>query len=484
MDSDIYVTTSIPYVNGRPHVGFALELVQADAVARYHRLVGRRVRLQTGTDENAFKNVLAALDQGVTTATLVERNAGAFRTLSGALDIGFDSFVRTTEERHRQAVETLWQSLRPGDVYRRAYEGLYCSGCEDFYLARDLVEGLCPEHGKAPQTVGESNYFFRLSAYGEILEEVLQSGRIRIVPAKRRREVLAFVRRGLQDISISRDALRQQGWGIPVPGDPSQVVYVWIDALINYLTGLGFGAGEAWRANWNERVGKIHVIGKNVWKFHAVYWPALLLSAVLPLPDEIVVHGFLTEEGRKISKSSGASIDPLACIRQYGVDAVRYYLLRGVPPADDGDFSPARLGQLYTRDLCHGLGNLLRRLTVLGARSAYEGLPGGEAPAAPKGYAEGLQGYQFDRALASLWAVVDQVNRSIQTVEPWTLARRGRRIELHRHFDDWFGALDQVGYWLEPFLPRAAGQIRALLAQRPIAVAPVLFPPLEERQGQ
>ncbi|NKB67107.1 MAG: methionine--tRNA ligase [Candidatus Latescibacteria bacterium] len=480
MDNDIYVTTSIPYVNGRPHVGFALELVQADAVARYHRLAGRSVRLQTGTDENAFKNVQAAQQQGVTTAALVEHNAEAFRALSEALDIGFDSFVRTTQDGHRQAVTALWQALRPGDVYRRAYEGLYCSGCEDFYLARDLSQGLCPEHGVAPQSVAESNYFFRLSAYGAQIEEALESGRIRVVPAKRRREVLAFVRRGLQDISISRDAQRQQGWGIAVPGDPSQVVYVWIDALINYLTGFGFGQGEDWRSGWAEEVGKIHVIGKNVWKFHAVYWPALLLSAGLPLPNEIVVHGFLTEEGRKISKSSGGSVDPLACIDQYGVDAVRYYLLRGVPPTDDGDFSLERLGQLYTQDLRHGLGNVLRRLLALAARSNYRPHLSAAVPPAPEDYTEALQRYQFDRALASLWGVIDQINRSIQIVEPWTLSALGQQEDLYRHLDGWFGALYQIGYWLRPFLPRAAEEICTALKAPSSTAAPILFPVVED----
>ena len=265
----------------------------------------------------------------------------------------------------------LWRQLRSEDMYRKSYAGLYCTGCEDFYLERDLVDGLCPDHGAPPVEVEEENYFFRLSAYQEQIEALISTDRIQIVPAKRKKEVLRFVESGLQDISISRDAGRVGGWGIPVPGDPSQVIYVWIDALINYISGPGFAAGDGWKEFWNEEVKKTHVIGKNVWKFHAVYWPALLLSAGLPPPDEILIHGFLTENGRKISKSQGTAINPFACAEKYGADGVRYYLLRAVSPFDDGDFSCERLGQLYNADLANGLGNLCSRLTNLCQRSTY-----------------------------------------------------------------------------------------------------------------
>ena len=365
MKRKIYVTTSIPYVNAAPHVGFALELAQADAIARFHRLCGREVRFQTGTDENAIKNVLAAAEQNLTTQELVDRNSQRYRGLLTALHISADEFIRTTEARHRRGVHALWQSLRDGDIYRRTYRGLYCTGCEDFYLEKDLAGGCCPEHGTRPVEVAEENYFFRLSAYQRQIEELLESRRLRVVPETRRNEVLSFVRRGLADISVSRPAGRTGSWGIHVPGDDSQVVYVWIDALVNYISGLGLGSGDDWRPWWSDDVEKIHVIGKNVWKFHAIYWPALLLSAGLPLPNEIVVHGFLTAEGRKIGKSLGNAVDPFGCIETFGADAVRYYLLRAIPPFDDGDFSPVRLHHLYNTDLANGLGNLVSRLTTL-----------------------------------------------------------------------------------------------------------------------
>jgi methionyl-tRNA synthetase len=281
MNGNFYITTTIPYVNAHPHVGFALELAQADAIARYHRLCGKEVRFQTGTDENAFKNVTAAREHGLETKTFVDANARRFRELSEALGVSHDEFVRTTEKRHALAVSRLWTSLRPSDVFRRRYDGLYCAGCEDFLFARDLVEGRCPDHDVSPRPVVEENWFFRLSAYQIQLDALIAEGRLRIVPDSRRNEVLAFIRRGLDDISISRNAERAGGWGIAVPGDPTQVIYVWIDALANYLTGLGYGQSSEWLRFWGAGTRKVHILGKNVWKFHAIYWPALLLSAGL-----------------------------------------------------------------------------------------------------------------------------------------------------------------------------------------------------------
>ena len=363
MTQRAYITTTIPYVNARPHIGFALELVQADVIARYHRLRGREVRLQSGTDENAFKNVLSAEARGIGVRQLVDENSVCFRALADALDVSLDHFQRTTDPAHRRAVEAFLARLRPDDVYAADYRGSYCTGCEDFYLDTDAVDGRCPEHDAPLVEVAEHNWFFRLSAYQTQLYDLVASRRVRVVPEAREREVLSFIARGLSDISISRDAARSAGWGIPYPGDPTQVVYVWIDALINYLTGLGFPDSDVDRF-WND-ADTCHVIGKNVWKFHAVYWPALLLSAGFPVPDQIVVHGFLTNEGKKISKSSGDAADPIEYVDSLGVDAVRYFLLRHVRPFEDSDFSRARLEAVYDADLAHGIGNLTSRLTAL-----------------------------------------------------------------------------------------------------------------------
>ena len=423
-----YVTTTIPYVNARPHVGFALELAQADALARYRRLRGSQVRLQTGTDENAFKNAVAARQLGLSVQEHVDNNAQGFRCLAAALDLLPHHFVRTTSPAHRRAVHAFWRQLRPEDVYRKSYQGLYCVGCEDFYLERDLVEGRCPDHGTEPEVVEEENWFFRLSAYQDTIKTLIEKGQLEILPAKCRREVLAFIERGLEDISISRCAQRQENWGIEVPGDPSQVVYVWIDALFNYLSGTGFGAGQDWRRLWNGQVDKVHFLGKNVWKFHGVYWPALLLSAGLPLPQRLVVHGFLTEGGRKISKSTGGSVDPLGLIKQYGADALRFFLLAGISPFEDGDFSTERLRQVYNSHLANGLGNLCSRLQALAGRCGLSLQQERLQPPPPAGYGQFFEQGQFGRAAETVWSQIGAVNRQIDQVKPWVLLRQDKAL--------------------------------------------------------
>lgn len=477
--SKCYVTTSIPYVNARPHIGFALELVQADVIARYHRLIGHETRFQTGTDENALKNVLAAQDQGISVRQLVDQNSELFQKLSDALEISYDAFIRTSEDRHARAVHLLWQSLKPDDVYLTQYTGLYCVGCEDFLLERDLVDGLCPDHGTTPVELQEKNYFFRLSAYHDRIEELIESDQIRIVPEARKNEALSFVRQGLQDFSISRDASRAGGWGVSVPDDPSQVVYVWIDALVNYITGLGFGTSENWANWWNDETAKIHVIGKNVWKFHSVYWPALLLSAELPLPNETLVHGFLTENGRKISKSLGSTIDPFECIDQFSADGVRYFLLSAVSPFLDSDVSVERIRQVYNTDLANNLGNLVSRLTTLCAKAYYGQHSGNQLLDAPEGYHDAIQAYQFDRALAGIWAIIDSINQEIQQTEPWKLIKSGD-LGLRAYLFKWLEELRRVAHWLYPFLPDTAAAIDNILSNSPITSSEALFPRIND----
>jgi len=476
MNRTTYITTSIPYVNARPHIGFALELVQADVIARYSRLLGNLTRFQTGTDENAFKNVLSARDEGINPQELVDRNSRLFQELCTALNISADSFLRTTDEKHRDAVHHFWQKLKKGDLYLKKYKGLYCVGCEDFYLERELVNGRCPEHDTEPVQVDEENYFFRLSFYQEQLRKLLEVDRVKVVPKARKNEVLSFISRGLQDISISRSYERSGGWGIQVPDNPSQVVYVWIDALINYISGLGFGTRDDWDFFWNSETLKVHVIGKNVWKFHAIYWPALLISAGLRLPDEIVVHGFLTENGQKISKSRGSTINPFACISEYGTDAVRYYLLGAVSPFGDGDFSAGRIKLLYNSDLANGLGNLVSRLATLCYRSDYGRYDISVVPTAPEGYHKALDGYRFDDALKTLWAVVTHLNQDIDRKQPWKALKDGNIPLLRTQLTEWLGELHVVGYWVVPFLPATSKKIIGLLSSYPIRIQSSLFP--------
>ena len=475
MNKRIYITTTIPYVNSTPHVGFALELVQADVLSRYHRLLGRPTRLQTGTDENALKNVLAAKEEGITPIELVARNAKAFRELTVALNIKLDRFIRTTECQHRAGVHWLWKRLRTGDVYRQSYRGLYCRGCEDFYLEKDLTNGLCPIHHRRPTEVAEQNYFFRLSAYQSQIEEVLETGRLRVVPDARRNEILSFVRSGLRDFSITRSTERAYGWGIEVPDDNSQIIYVWLDALTNYLSGLGYGTDEECAEFWEEDTLKIHVLGKDVWKFHAVYWPAFLLSAGLPLPDTVLIHGFLTVNGRKISKTLGNVVDPFRLVRRYGSDAVRYYLARALVPFEDGDFSTERLNHLYNADLANGLGNLVSRLTSLCGKAEYGHYGTDGAPQAPEGYHEALDEYRFDRALSALWETIGSINRDIEVTKPWEWLRDNRYELLHQKLSEWLGSLYGIGYWVQPFLPDAGKSILDALSEEKVTSGPPLF---------
>ena len=474
MQRPLYITTSIPYVNAEPHVGFALELVQADVIARYARLIGRSVRFQTGTDENALKNVLAAERAGVPTQTFVDRNAERFRALLVALSISADDFIRTTEVRHRAGVHAFWAALPPSDVYLQNYTGLYCPGCEDFYRPRDLDNGKCAEHRTSPVAVTEQNYFFRLSDYAEAIEQRLDAGHLEVVPNTRLREVLSFVRGGLLDFSISRDAGRTKGWGTSVPGDEGQCVYVWVDALINYLSAIGYGGEGDWRHWWSADVEKVHVIGKNVWKFHAVYWPALLASAGLPLPDKLLVHGFVTVDGQKIGKSLGNTVDPFALIERFGVDAVRYYLLRAIPTFGDGDFSVDRLGELYTADLANGLGNLVSRLATLGAKAEYVSQPPARPVGPPEGYATAIERYELDRAIAILWDGIRAVNQSIEQHRPW---ERDGPV-LQDLIGKWLQTVWSIAYWLEPFLPDTTRRVKQVLFTGALQKPTPLFPRL------
>ncbi len=450
--SRVYLSTTIPYVNSKAHLGHALELVQADVLARHHRRIGDEVRLQSGTDDNALKNVLAAQAAGCRTQELVAVNGRAFAELSGPLALSYDDFIHTsTDPRHRPGAERLWLACAArGDLYRKDYQGLYCVGCEQFYKPAELTDGRCPEHGTAPELVAERNWFFRLSRYGEQLEELIGSGRLRIEPAARRNEVLAFIRAGLEDISVSRSVSRARGWGIPVPGDPGQVIYVWFDALSNYISALGYGTGsDDYRHWWTEADRRIHLVGKGVVRFHAVYWPAILLSAGEPLPTEIAVHDYLTAGGRKISKSGGAGdlADPVALAGRYGTDAVRWWLLREVPRVGDADFTEQRLVERANQDLANGLGNLVSRVTSLvrsrdqaaqaeapAHAASREPAPAAEAAAAlgdaiekaPGRIRAALADYDYRAALAAIWAIVDRANRYAELSEPWRLARAAR----------------------------------------------------------
>ncbi|MEV0269346.1 methionine--tRNA ligase [Hamadaea sp. NPDC050747] len=463
-----YVTTAIPYVNAEPHLGYALELVQADVLARHARRIGHEARLLTGTDDNALKNVVAARAAGVDTRTFVDGNAARFAALAEPLQVACDDFVRTSaDQRHADGVARLWEACAArGDFYRRAYSGLYCGGCEQFYAPVDLVDGVCPEHGVPPEPVTESNWFFRLSRYQDEVLAAVESGRVRVEPAARRNEVLAFLRGGLSDISVSRPAARSGGWGIPVPGDPSQTVYVWWDALGNYVTALGYDSPR-YHQWWTESDERIHVIGKGIVRFHAVYWPALLLSAGQPLPTTILVHDYLTLNGAKISKSAGATVDPVRLIQRYGADAVRWWLLRDVARLGDTDFTTTRLVDRADRDLANGFGNLVHRTTTL-VRKHFGATPpaaaGGPLTAAlgvlPEHIGRALGDGDFRTATRALCSAVEQANQHIDATRPWQLGDRDSAAKT-AVLDDLLAACRLIAGELTPFLPEGAARLLA-----------------------
>lgn len=481
-----YVTTAIPFVNARPHLGFALEIVQADVLARHRRLRGDEVRFLTGTDDNSLKNVQAAEAEGVPVRQLVERNAEAFAALRGPLSLSFDDFIRTSSDpRHRPGVERLWRACAAaGDLYRRRYEGLYCVGCEQFYGPDELSRGRCPEHGTRPEQVAEENWFFRLSRYQDRLYGLIADGELRVEPAARRNEVLAFVAGGLEDFSVSRSRARARGWGIPVPDDPTQVVYVWWDALGNYITALDYGAGGAAYGHWwAGGARRVHLIGKGILRFHAVYWPAMLLSAGEPPPTHLLVHDYLTVEGHKLSKSNGNVVDPVALVERFGADAVRWWLLREVPRLGDADFTVGRLVTRANADLSGGFGNLVNR--VVGMIHRYRGgqpsvlrhaAPGTErldqtCERVPRLVDEALSKGDFRRATAAVWSIVDEANRCIETVRPWKLAGEGAAAaeRLDAVLGVLLSACRVLAAELTPFLPDAAARIAAQCAGQELA---------------
>lgn len=483
MNSNIYITTSIPYVNAPPHIGHAQEFVLADAVARLYRLAGHQVRLQTGTDENAFKNVVSAQLKTVDPLSFVTENATRFRDLGDRLQISYNQFIRTTEARHTRGVHLFWDLLKKEDLYVKSYRGLFCQGCEDFYLEKELVNGLCPDHKTQPQVIEEENTFFRLSSYQEKLEQLISSDRIRILPKFRKKEVLSFIKQGLQDISITRDASRSGGWGIQVPGTSNQVVYVWIDALINYLSGQGFGTNDQWKNTWNEETKKIHVIGKNVWKFHAIYWPALLLSADLSLPDEILIHGFLTADGEKISKSLGNSIDPQKFIDSVGSDCLRQFLLTHLSLYQDADFSFNRLQSVYNDDFANTLGNLVSRIAAL-LKNADHGSFLPEAQPARIALSEVLGDYDIGSFSRGLWDRLRKVNAEINQSKPWELIKNGDLSAVKSLLDQWTLELFEVTEYLSCLIPTSGGQVLRALDEGLQNLNAPLFPRKEGKDGK
>ena len=463
-----YLTTAIDYSNGDPHLGHALEKVGADCIARYRRLRGDDVHFLMGMDEHSQAVVQAAEQNGRSPQEWVDLMAERFADFWARLQVSHDDWIRTTEARHREAVTELLRRIErrnPDDLYVGDYEGLYCTGCEEFKQPAQIVNGRCIEHPTLELVpTRERNHFFRLSRYGATLLRLITSGELRVEPEIRRNEIVRLLEAGLQDISVSRHRL---SWGIPFPGDPEQTVYVWFDALINYLSATGFpapGYERLWPAD-------LHVVGKGITRFHCVIWPAMLLAAGEALPRQVWAHGYVQWEGTKMSKTAGTAVTLGDAIERHGSDALRYFLLREVGFEADGNFSWDRFDERYTADLADGLGNLVSRSLAMVAKYREGVVPAvaGDTPLDEAGrkavaaYGQAMDRCDLRGGAEAAWELVATANLYIQQVAPWTLAKEGREAELDVALAALARALYRLAVLAEPFIPGKAAIIRASL---------------------
>ena len=459
-----FVTTPIYYINDVPHIGHAYATFAADILARYHRQIGDEVFFLTGTDENSQKTVQAARKRGKDIVVYTEELATKWQSTWKRLGISNDDFIRTTQQRHKSLVEEIFEKIdKNGDLYKGKYEGLYCVGHEAFLKEDDLDEGLCPDHKTKPDHITEQNYFFKLSKYQKPLLEHFEKNPDFVKPRERYNEVLNFIKSGLQDISVTRET---QKWGIPAPNDPNQVIYVWFDALINYIS-----------ANPSKWPTDLHIIGKDILRFHAVIWPAMLISAGYELPKEIFAHGFFAIDGQKISKSLGNTIDPLKIADEYGVDALRYFLFKEFPFGNDGDFSFDRLKEVYNADLANGLGNLVARVAKLceTANLRFPIRPTNSKIVFEKKYQIAVENLKFQEALNLIWQKTTKADQLIDKTKPWELIKK----DIHKTARVLAQLVDEIrviNTHLAPFLPETSEKIRRQFAGPKIKSEPPLFP--------
>ena len=485
-----YLTTAIPYVNAKPHVGHALEFVQSDVIKRYKKLLGFDVLLLSGADENAIKNVQAAEKEKKQVQEFIDENSLLFENLAKKLNIEFDVFQRGSSGAHHKASQELWiRCFEKGDIYKKTYTGLYCVGCELFYEKSELNEnGECFEHpGKPLEEVSEENYFFKLSKYEKQITDLIEKDELKIYPEFRKNEVLGFLKEGLKDISISRSNERAKNWGVKVPGDETQRMYVWFDALNIYQSGVGFGSNETSYKKWWPA--DLHVIGKGIIRFHAVYWPAFLLSAGLSLPKALFVHGYFTVDGQKMSKTLGNVIDPIELCEKYGTDALRYYFLREISPFSDGDFSIKRLEEVYNADLANGLGNLIARVSKLCETARFKQDHSekiGHVISEKEQYDKFLAEYKFNDALALIWEKITSLDKYINEEKPWELLKQPEGSKKLEVIEDILfhavGQIQEIAILLNPFMPDTSQTIIEQFTAPEIKASAPLFPRIEKNK--
>lgn len=464
MADKFYISTSIPYLNGEPHIGHLLEFIQADAIARYHKLKGEDVFYLSGTDEHGAKIVKAAESAKKDPQEFVDSLAERFRDLHKIYNTSINDFIRTTDkQKHWPGAKRLWDMIsNSGDLYKGSYKGFYCVGHEAFMKPSDLVDGKCPDHGEKPEVVEEENWFFRLTKYRGDIQKAIESEKLRILPTSRKNETLEMLKE-MEDVSFSRPR-KDLSWGIPVPNDDTQTMYVWCDALANYVSALGYGRDNTLMDFWPA---DIHLLGKDIMKFHTIIWPAMLLSAGLEMPKSIYVHGHITQDGQKMSKSLGNVVDPFVLAEKYGVDPVRYFLLREIPSGEDGDFSEKKLEERYTSDLANGLGNLVQRVATLISTKLEGEINYSDADNEQKikeaidktksKTGELIDSFKLHEALTQIWNLIGTANSYINENKPWEL--NDKPEEFIKVLANSTELVIAVAELLSPFIPQTSEKI-------------------------
>lgn len=465
-----YITTAIPYVNGVPHVGHALDYCLADVYARYRRLLGDEVRLQTGVDEHGNKIYQKAVSLGVPVEEYVADNAKKFRDFIEKLGVSYTDFIRTTDEGHERRCQEIWRRLED-HIYKAKYEGWYCAGCERFITQKEYDEngGECPDHKKPYEKLVEENYYLRIADFKDKIGKAIESGEMVVLPEFRKKEVLKLLEES-PDVSVSRST-EHLSWGVPVPGDESQVMYVWIDALSNYITVLGYpdeDISEWWPA-------AAQFVGKDILRFHAIIWPAMLMGLGLPLPKTIVSHGFVLIGGQKMSKSIGNVVDPIDVLDKHGLDAFRYYFLRHIDTFNDSDFTWDKYENAYNNELANDLGNLVQRLATMACKN---GISVGELKeySFDTEYTELMDKYEFARAFDYVWEKVQDINKKIDEEKPWMLAKNGETGKLQECLQGLIEDMLKVNHMLSPFLPETTDKINEIFAGKIEPPKTPLFP--------
>ncbi len=467
MSKKFYLTTAIAYLNSPPHIGFAYEVMGADILARFKRMQGYRVFFLTGSDEHSLNIYHQAKKENLSPKEYCDRMVEVYLETWRRLGISYDFFIRTTSPQHKRAVRKVLEGLfKKGVVYKGPYEGWYCISCESFYREKDLIENKCPIHLRKCEWVKEENYFFRLSDYQKFLKDLILSKPSFIEPEERRNEVLKIIEGGLQDISISRQGLK---WGIPFPGEKGHTVYVWVDALINYISGIGYGEDEEkFKTFWPADV---HFIGKDILRFHCVIWPALLKALDLPLPEKVFAHGFLTLRGMKISSTQGNIIEPLEILKEYPADVVRYYLFRDVAFGQDGDFSMEGMRERYNNELANDLGNLVRRAVTMiekyfqwiipspGSYLALDKKLINLAKEVGENTEDFMENLNFSQALKEIWRLVKRTNQYVEEASPWRLHKEGDKERLSTSLYSILESLRIIATLLHPFMPSSTLRI-------------------------